>query len=271
MNILALDDEELALEGLVLATKKAEPAAAIYCFRKPKDALEFCKTTFCEVVLLDIQMRNMNGVELAKEIKLIHPDTNIIFTTGYSDYMKDAFEMHASGYVLKPVTSEKIRKELDYLRFAIQPAYKKRVRFQTFGNFEVFIDEQPIKFKYKLTKEVLAYLVDRNGAFCTNGEIMAVLWGDESPDSYFRTLIKDLRDTFAAAGCENILMRQKGKIGIVRERVDCDYYDWLDEKPQAVNLYRGEYMAQYGWAELTHGGIKDTQKGEEGNEKTQDE
>ena len=188
MNILALDDEETALEGLVSAIKKAEPSAVIYSFRKPKEALEFCKSTLCEVALLDIQMRNINGVELAKELKLINPSINIIFTTGYADYMHDAFELHASGYLMKPVTSEKVRKELDNLRYYVQPAEKNKVRFQTFGNFEVFIGGQPVKFKYNMTKEMLAYLVDRNGALCTNNEIMAVLWADKQSPSYLRSL-----------------------------------------------------------------------------------
>lgn len=252
MKILALDDEQIALEGLVLAAKKAEPSAAIYSFRKPGEALEFCKTMSCEVALLDIQMRNMSGVELAKKIKLLNPQANIIFTTGYTDYMKEAFDIHASGYILKPVTPAKIRKELDNLRFPVLPAAKNRVRFQTFGNFEVFIDGEPVRFKYEKTKEMLAYLVDRNGALCTNGEIMAVLWEDKDSSSYFRSLKKDLRDLLAEAGCEEILIQQRGKTGIVREKVDCDYYDWLDGEIQAVNLYRGEYMAQYGWGEMTN-------------------
>lgn len=256
MNILALDDEKIALEGLVSATKKAEPSAVIYSFCKPKEALEFCKSTPCEVVLLDIQMRNMSGVEVAKEVKLLNPNTNIIFTTGYADYMKEAFELHASGYLMKPITPAKIRKELDNLRCPLPPVLENRIRFQTFGNFEVFIDGQPIKFKYDLTKEVLAYLVDRNGALCANGEIMAVLWGDKHPSSYFRSLIKDMKDIFSDAGCGDVIRQQRGKIGIVREKVDCDYYDWLDGKIYAVNLYRGEYMAQYGWSEFTHGGMK---------------
>lgn len=255
MKILALDDEQIALEGLVLAAKKAEPSAAIYSFRKSGEALEFCKTMTCEVALLDIQMRNMSGVELAKKIKLLNPQANIIFTTGYTDYMKEAFDIHASGYILKPVTPAKIRKELDNLRFPVLPAAKNRVRFQTFGNFEVFIDGEPVRFKYEKTKEMLAYLVDRNGALCTNGEIMAVLWGDKDSSSYFRSLKKDLRDLLAEAGCEEILIQQRGKTGIVREKVDCDYYDWLDGEIQAVNLYRGEYMAQYGWGEMTNAGF----------------
>lgn len=256
MKILAIDDEELALEGLVSAVKKAEPSAVIYSFRKPREALEFCRSTPCEVALLDIQMRNMNGVELAKEVKLLNPHTNIIFTTGYSDYMRDAFEIHASGYVMKPITPSKIRKELDNLRYPAKPVGKNRVRFQTFGNFEMFIDNQTVKFKYDLTKEMLAYLVDRNGAICDNNEIMAVLWGDKCSPSYLRSLVKDLKDILRDAGCEDIISQQRGKIGIVREKVDCDYYDWQDGKIYAVSLYQGEYMAQYGWSEMTNGGIK---------------
>ena len=64
-----------------------------------------------------------------------------------------------------------------------------------------------------------------------------------------------MKDIFSGAGCEDILTQQRGKIGIVRENVDCDYYDWLDGKSYAVNVYRGEYMAQYSWSEMTHAGI----------------
>ena len=256
MNILAIDDEELALEGLVSAVKKAEPAAAIYSFKKPREALEFCQSTPCEIALLDIQMRNMSGVELAKEVKVLNPHINIIFTTGYSYYMKDAFEMHASGYVMKPITPAKIRKELDNLRYPVKPVGKNRVRFQTFGNFEMFIDDQIVKFKYDLTKEMIAYLVDRNGAICDNNEIMAVLWGDKCSPSYLRSLVKDLKDILRDAGCDDIIKQQRGKIGIVREKVDCDYYDWQDGKIYAVNLYQGEYMTQYGWSEMTNGGMR---------------
>lgn len=261
MNILAIDDEEIALEGLVLAVKNVEPAATIYSFQKPKEALDFFRGTPCEVVFLDIQMWNMSGVELAKEIKGIHPHTNIIFATGYTDYMKEALEMHASGYIIKPVTAQKVKEELENLRFPVAPVRKNRVYFQTFGNFEVFIQENAIKFKYDLTKEMLAYLVDRKGALCTGGEIMALLRGDQYSTSYFRSLIKDLKDTFTEAGCEDVIIRQRGKIGIDRTKVDCDYYDWLDGKFYAINLYQGEYMAQYGWGEITNAGIVEKNTG----------
>lgn len=255
MTILAIDDEKIALEGLVSSIEKAEPSAEVYSFRKPGEALEFCKKTPCEVALLDIQMRGMSGVELAKEIKLINPDINIIFATAYTDYRGEAFELHASGYLIKPITPEKVRKEIDNLRRPIQTEQKNRVRIQTFGNFEVFVDGQPIRFRYEKTKELVAYLVDRNGALCANGEIMVTLWSDGDHNDYFRSLKKDLMDTFTLAGCGDVISKQWGKLGIVREKVDCDYYDWLDGKIYAVNLYRGEYMAQYSWAEFTNARI----------------
>lgn len=185
-------------------------------------------------------------------MKLLHPDINIIFATGYVDYREDAFDMHASGYLMKPITTEKIRKELDNLRHPVPASAANRVRFHTFGNFEVFIDEQPVKFKYELTKEMLAYLVDRNGVYCTNGEIMAQLWGDEQHASYLSNLKKDLIDRFRQKGCQDVIDSGWNKLRIVTGKTDCDYYDWMAGKVYAINQYRGEYMAQYGWAEFTN-------------------
>lgn len=195
MTILAIDDEKIALEGLEASIREAEPSAEIHSFRKPAEALDFYQKNTCEVVFLDIQMRSMDGVSLAKQMKIFNPHVNIIFATGYVDYRADAFDMHASGYLTKPITPAKIRKELDNLRHPVFQHPKKRVRINTFGNFEVFVDGQGVKFLYERTKEMLAYLVDRKGAYCSNAEIMAALWQDEKHSSYMSNLKKDLLDT----------------------------------------------------------------------------
>ncbi len=255
MRILAVDDEKIALEGLVNAIKEAEPQAEIYSFRKADEALEFYQANGCDVAFLDIQMRSMSGVELAKKMKLMNPGINIIFATGYGDYREAAFDMHVSGYLMKPITPQKIRKELDNLRHPVLLEKKNRVQFSTFGNFEAYIDGEPIRFKYDRTKEMLAYLVDRNGAYCTNAEIMAALWEDEKRSSYFGNLRKDLLDAFKQKGCMDVIDAGWGKLRINREKVDCDYYDWCEGNIQAINQYRGEYMTQYGWAEFTNAAL----------------
>lgn len=252
MNILAVDDEKFALESLVDAIKKVQPEAEIHFFRRPIDVLEYVKDSPCDVAFLDIKMRGMTGVELAKQMKLLMPKINIIFTTGYADYQGEAFDLHASGYLLKPVTAEKVRRELDELRHPVKHKVQKRVRIQTFGNFEIFVDDKPVSFKYEKTKEMLAYLVDRCGALCSNKEIITVLWSDDAHASYLRSLKKDLLDTMRESGCADIFERQRGKIGIIAEKVACDYYDWQNGEIYAVNSYRGEYMAQYSWGEFTN-------------------
>lgn len=253
MNILAADDEKIALEGLVQAIREAEPSADVYGFRKASEALAFYQQHTCEVAFLDVQLRGASGIELAKQMKLLNPAVNIIFATGYGDYREDAFDMHVSGYLMKPITPLKIRKELDNLRYPVTVVPQKRILIRTFGNFELYVDHSAAAFKYEKTKEMLAYLVDRRGAWCSNAEIMAVLWQDKSHVSYLSNLKKDMADTLASFGCPDLVETARGKLRICLDKVECDYIDWCRGKLHAINQYRGEYMAQYSWAEFTNG------------------
>lgn len=260
MIILAMDDEKIALEGLANSIRKAEPNAIVEMAQTKEEVYDFMKESYCDVAFLDIEMRGMNGVNLAKKMKLFNPNMNIIFVTGYSQYATEAFEMHASGYIMKPVTRDKIRKELDNLRIPVDDTMTtKKVRAQTFGSFEVFIDDKPVHFQYNKTKEMLAYMIDRKGAFCSIGELMAILFEDECSNkkrSYMGNLCADLVNSFRKEKCENVVIRQRGKIAIDIHGIECDYFDWLDSKVSAINAYRGEYMSQYPWAEMTLGQLE---------------
>ena len=135
MKILCVDDEPLALQMLELSVKKAKPDAEVLSYRKPRELLEAARQNGCDIAFLDIHMRGMNGVELAKELKAVNPKMNIIFVTGFSDYTGDAMSLHASGYIMKPVNKEKVERELSDLRFPIEPKSNALLRVQCFGNF----------------------------------------------------------------------------------------------------------------------------------------
>ena len=251
MIVMAVDDERFALENLSQSIQQSAPHAQIHPFRYPEEALDFAKENHVDVAFLDVEMVGMNGVELAQRLKLHHPDINIIFSTGYAHYRDAAFDLHASGYLTKPITPDKVKKELQNLRRPIRDP--KRIKIRAFGNFEVYLDGNPINFKYSKTKEMLAYLVDRKGALCTNGEIIATLFeDDDGHDAYLRSLRKDLADILEAAGCGQILTQQRGRLGIVAELVDCDYFNWCNGMRSAGNAFHGEYMTQYSWGEYTN-------------------
>ena len=98
----------------------------------------------------------ISGLEMAKRLQQIYSSTNIIFVTGFSEYALDAFDVYASAYLTKPVTTEAITRAINHLR---HPVVSKRVRFQCFGNFEAYCDNKPIQFSLNKTKELLAYIV----------------------------------------------------------------------------------------------------------------
>lgn len=262
MRIIAVDDEKLALEALTSAITKADGGAEITSFRKAEDALEYVKSNPVDVAFLDIEMRSMSGVDLAKHLKQLNPQINIVFSTGYAEYRGEAFEMHASGYITKPITADKVATELENLRYPVlMPDADKvsgtsngapKLHCQTFGNFEAFVGGRPLEFKYERTRELLAYLIDR-GSLCSSNEVMTAMWEDDQHGSYLRNLKKDLLETLEAAGCRDVVANQWGKIGIIPEMIDCDLYDWKKGIPAAINAYRGEYMAQYSWAEFSVG------------------
>ena len=251
MKIIAVDDERIALEGLLDVISEAAPTAELTGFEYPEDALAFMDEHSCNIAFLDVEMAGMSGVELAEQLKLRNPDINIIFATGYGEYRKEAYDLHASGYLTKPITVEKVKRELDDLRRPIPK--RKRMRVQTFGNFEAYIDGNPIAFKYSKTKELLAYLIDRRGALCTSAELQAVIFEDDSGhESYMKSLRRDLLETLETADCGNVIAQQRGKLGVVPDNLDCDYYDWCDGKRMGI-VWNGEYMAQYSWSEYTAG------------------
>lgn len=251
MKILALDDEKIALEALVDSIEKAVSGEAeISQFRKLDEAREYIKSNEVDVAFLDINVRKGSGIEFAKEIKLLYPNANIIFCTGYSEYMPMAFSMHASGYLNKPISAQDIRTELENLRHPVESGDNSKLHIKAFGNFEVTYKGKTVEFERKKTNELLAYLVDR-GSVCTKTEIMAAIFEDDK-SRYFSYLIKDLESTLKSIGCEGAVQRGHGTLRIVKEEVVCDFYLFTEGKPEGINAYRGEYMSQYSWAEFTN-------------------
>ena len=191
MRILCLDDEELALRMLEICVREVKPDAEVEGFDDQGDLLESAEKNGCDVAFLDIHMRGMTGVEVAKRLKEINPKMNIIFVTGFSEYKGDAMDMKASGYIMKPVTKEEVAEELDNLRFPIVPKKNVKLRVQCFGNFDVFLPNgEHVRFERSKAKEVFAYLVHRHGSSCTLREIFAVIFEDEPYEKKLQNLLQ---------------------------------------------------------------------------------
>lgn len=265
MLIFAIEDEPKMCRLLQKTIQEAAPQADVLAFPDGLRAIEAIETQGLEpaVIFSDIIMPELDGLELAVRLKTAAPDARLVFVTGYTEYALKAFQLHASGYILKPPEPERIREELKELEkqplsLSRQPV-PDRLQVRCFGHFEVFWKGKPLAFGRQQTKELLAFLIDRCGSSCSSEEIIAGLWEDvqdlKAAKHRLRNLKGDLRKTLADIGMEDLLLRRRNQLAIVTELLDCDYYRMLDGDMEAVNAFRGEYMAQYSWAELTKGNL----------------
>ncbi len=253
MKLLIVDDERLLVGEMEDLLTKIVPGCQIRTCLTEKNALKCASEEIFDITFLDIELGHSNGIMLAKRLKELQPDLKIIFVTSYPQYAVDAFAIHATGYLLKPVREEDIKRELTFIYG--EEVFDKRLKVKTFGGFEVYINSEQLTFKRTKAKELLAYLIERCGYSVNIRQVCAVLFGDVPYDrnqkSYFHTILADLKNTLQEAGVEDVLVLNRNSFAIDTEKVDCDYYRFLDGDAKAVNAYQGEFLPQYSWAEFS--------------------
>ncbi len=255
MRAICVDDEQLLMEETVEMCRLLPQISEVTGFVRAREALDWLEDHPVDLALLDIHMPDLNGIELAAQIKAKRPETAVIFLTGHAEYAVEAFAVRASGYLLKPVTKQRLAEDVAYaLRGKIsQPA--EHIVVQTFGNFDVFVDGKVVKFKMARCKELLAYLVDKQGTGVTRAEVFSILWEDRVYDRGMQkqldVYIRALRGTLRSYGAENMIELHKGIIRVRPETFTCDAYLFYAGDSDAVNAYRGEYMSAYSWASMT--------------------
>ena len=251
MIAIAVDDEKLMLGALVAAIKASPDISRVFQFSSCDDALAFVKENAIDIAFLDINMRGIGGLALAEKIIGACSDCKIVFCTGYEEYAIPAFKLHASGYLMKPVSAKDVQAEIDNIKGIRQG--QKPLTVKCFGTFEVYAKGEKLTFKRSKTKELFAFLVDRNGAGVTVAEIGVALWENDEEQknqNYIHQLFRDLRQSLEAVGVEEIFERNNYYYSLNPEKIDCDYYAYLKTgNPK----FHGEYMSQYSWAEETCG------------------
>ena len=256
MRIIAVDTDRKSLDTIRTILEKTAPDSVCDYFEDPLAALAKAREEEIDVAFLETQMPELSGIDLGKYLVDLNPHINLVYISEHTEKAFEALQMHASGYLKKPGTEEKVSGELATLRYPEISKKFKRVFAQTFGDFELFVDGVPVDFKYKRTKEVVAILVNNKGAQTTNGEIIASLWEDDAdPDkklSYLRNLRQDLVNTLSALKVEGMIIKQRGSMAISKDKIECDLYDWLDNGKDSKYKYLGDYMNQYSWAEFVH-------------------
>ena len=256
MKAICVDDEPLAVEDTLHQCAQLPEIQEAKGFTDAGAALDWLKTHPADLAILDIQMPQLDGITLAARIKASHPQTAILFLTAHREYAFDAYAVHPAGYLLKPASLETLAAEVSHIHGMTQAA-ACQIRIKTFGYFDVYVEDRPVSFKLAKSKEILAYLVDKQGSGVTRSELFAAIWGDRLYDRKMQkqvdVYIRSLRQTLRDYGISQILEMEKGVLRVKPDTFQCDAYRFYSGDVEAINAYRGEYMSSYSWASLTEG------------------
>ena len=211
MKVIILDRDNQKLEFLKSAVLKARPDASVRLFQDTDRLLEAVRDLVPDVAFLRIEMEPLNGIILGRVLSGMFPKLNLIFMADSNQYAADAIKLRPSGYLSEPITEEIIGEELSRLRYEPDP----KTRIKLLENQEVMAGEKILDFKYSKTRTLMKYLIVRNGTVFSTDEIEQYLWqGDRNHKSYLRNILADLSSSLKAAGCEDVLIRMRGQVGI---------------------------------------------------------
>jgi transcriptional regulator with XRE-family HTH domain len=121
ISIIVVEDVPLLLRGSIRLLQEELPEMSIIGFSNGQQALEFARVHTVSIAFLDVELDDyMDGLHLARKLTEINGQTNIIFLTSHTEYLQEAAYDHCSGYILKPLNRERIRHELNNLRYPVR-------------------------------------------------------------------------------------------------------------------------------------------------------
>jgi two-component system LytT family response regulator len=282
LRIVAVDDEIKALDRFGRLIKEEENITLIGSFTKPQEALEFIKNQEVDVVFLDIEMPQINGLELSEAIFELKPEIDVVFITAYDKYALEAFQVHAIGYLLKPIDLEDIKKQVANImkRRLARPKEKKSEKLfvECLGQFSCFLEgnkNEKVKWRTSKAEELFAFLIHYQGKPVSKDKIIDTLWTEMSIEKASKNLHATcyyIRDVLSEKGLEDLFLRSKGSYQIKIEKLQCDLFSFIEaiediskgkftlqRLEEASGLYKGDYFddKHYGWSANTRFWLED--------------
>jgi two-component SAPR family response regulator len=277
VKAILVDDEALALAFLEHQLNKIGSIEVIGKFNNLNINKHDSLLKKTDVIFLDIEMPEINGIELAEKILEINPDISIVFVTAFNDYAVQAFELNAVDYVLKPIQLDRLSKTLERVKSKLhntihKPAEKNNrlhvhiSRELGFSSTTGIIEFLP--WRTAKSQELFLYLLHHHGKTIRKSELIELLWTDFQEDraySQLYTAIYHIRKTLKTYR-EHFKIKNTGDgYTLWTNNVSIDLAVWeryiidtplIDAKTiqgheENMKLYKGDYLQEcdYIWAE----------------------
>jgi two-component SAPR family response regulator len=268
IKAVLIDDERPALRALEYLLKNYKDIEIAGMFTNPLEAINKMTELNPQVVFLDIDMPQLQGMDAASLILDRCPQTDIVFVTAYDHYAVEAFEMHALDYFLKPVSTERFAKSINRIldkngSMKPLPATKK-FRITTLGKFQAgWQGEEAIKLRSEKTRELFAFLLYHAGRQISRDEILEAVWSDVDLPKAVHGLhngIYYIRKSLQEYGVERNMIKIEGNYLLTLGDVELDSLLFkqnikafkearnnIEALEKAESLYFADYFEDSGW------------------------
>lgn len=250
MKIIVVDDEKAALTTFLMHIVDELSIEYKMFLNDPVSAVEYIKNNKVDAAFLDISMEKINGVDLAEQLIKIDKRLKIVFITGYSqkeDEIRARLNGNLKAFCYKPYNADELFMILSEIKE--ESGEEREIFIRTFDAFDLLIDKRAAYFSCAKSKELLALLVQKNGAYLLMGEAISQLWPDKNAEQakiLYRDAVWRLRQGLKDYGLEELVSFSRAQQIINKNYAKCDYWDFLDGKNQ--ELYSGIYMPNYDWS-----------------------
>ncbi|WP_163580854.1 response regulator [Gracilibacillus saliphilus] len=252
MNVCLFDDEPMALDYLHHQLNNFSNINVLHKSTEPLIDHNHNFWNELDIVFLDIEMPETNGLALAEQITTYNPHINIVFVTAHDQYALEAFEMHALDYLLKPVTVKRLKKTIQRVKSIGSRSENKHIdstntlQINVFGGLTFQLDNsstpESIKWRTSKSKELFLYLLHHEGKLVLKSELVEALWGEINVDkafSYLYVSIYNIRQALRKLNNYIKISNIEDGYSLQLHNVQIDKKEWekqLQEAPD-INLY----------------------------------
>ncbi len=277
IRAIIVDDEQPSADKIERLLLESGVVDIMGKFTDSLEALDYIKSMPIDVVFLDIEMPEMDGIELSNHMLQYQSKIAVVFVTAYNEYAVEAFRLNALDYLMKPLDKVRLKETLDrIIEEKNINIFSDKLQICCFGEFKVISNNWVVKFRTGKAEELMAFLVDSRGKSAARSAIIDCIWNEFDGDravTHFNTTLHYIKKALLQHGSEFPIEHTRGTYRLDIDKTNCDYHKFMSfisenkeinditilEYEKAIKLYIGEYLKnnEFQWAERSRVLIKE--------------
>ncbi|SDD70433.1 Two-component response regulator, SAPR family, consists of REC, wHTH and BTAD domains [Paenibacillus sp. UNCCL117] len=277
MKVLVVDDEPAMLLAMKRLLSGMEGVEIVGSFRNAAEVLDFVKSKEVDLAFLDIKIAADDGVELARSLRSLRGELDIVFTTSHTDFALHAYDVYPLDYMVKPISGMRLAQTIDRARGRRSAASDNagghtanRLTIRGLGCFEASSKQAgPVKWLSKKSMELFAYLLVHRGRSAAKSRILEELFPNmpqKNAEMYLHTAVYQLRKALSPHGFKEMVISAHEQYRLDLDQADVDFIQLeqgvesyaeftIEREAEAIELekrFAGELFEDksFGWATL---------------------